>query len=684
MPPPSLRDRAFAAAGEVDHVQVLLAHEADEAAARRELRVGLERRRCCVRRRTARPAGASRSYSYRSPSSGNSSAARVGRERVVDDARERRGALALAALLFLAVDDSAVRDGASGHAPAPRPASRRVDQPRRAPPGDVPGPQVEPVLVVGAALQVGDEPAVRREARIAQRRRRTGPAPRTAARSSVARAASRSATAGLAERRRRAPAAAPAAASASAARRAASGRNRLVIARCRPITCRASQGASLGRNMALPLHRRDAGRTTRAWLAAPDAARSGAGDAGRGRGRAGRRRSYPAVARGDTVDVYHGSRVADPYRELEAADAPATRRFVDAQNALAQPWLEAIPQRAWIRSRLEALWNYERVGVPRKEGGRYFFLRNDGLQNQSVLYWAAALEATPRVLIDPNLERADATVALARFEPSPGRQRGRVCALRRRHRLGDLALPPRRRRRRPARRAAILQVLGVLVGARRPRRLVQPLSARAARRPARPPTRAATTRRSPPCISIGSASRSRRTGCLRGHRPSDARAVGRVTDDGRWLVITLFDGYRTNGVDLLDLRASGAKPQRLFAAWDALYTVHRQRGRHASTCRPRSGAPRGRVIAVDARRPAPRALARGRAAGRRGARSRRACVGGRVVAQYVRDAHGVARLFDTRRQRWSARSPLPGPRHGRRLRRARGATPRRSSPTPTT
>ncbi len=128
---------------------------------------------------------------------------------------------------------------------------------------------------------------------------------------------------------------------------------------------------------------------------------------------------YPRVERGTDVDDYHGTRVADPYRALEVADAPATRRFVAEQNALAQPWLEAIPQRAWIKSRLEALWNYERVGVPRKEGGRYFFLRNDGLQNQSVLYWTDALEATPHVLIDPNTRRADATVAIARFEPSP-------------------------------------------------------------------------------------------------------------------------------------------------------------------------------------------------------------------------------------------------------------------------
>ena len=132
--------------------------------------------------------------------------------------------------------------------------------------------------------------------------------------------------------------------------------------------------------------------------------------------------SYPRVERGEVVDDYHGTRVADPYRALEALDAPATRGFVAAQNAVSQPWLEALPQRPWIRQRLAQLWNYERVGIPRKEGGRYFFLRNDGTQNQSVLYVSESLAAAPRVLIDPNAHRADATVALARFEPSPDGQ----------------------------------------------------------------------------------------------------------------------------------------------------------------------------------------------------------------------------------------------------------------------
>lgn len=129
--------------------------------------------------------------------------------------------------------------------------------------------------------------------------------------------------------------------------------------------------------------------------------------------------TYPTALRGAHVDDYHGTRVPDPYRWLEDAEAPATREFVRAQNALAQPWLEALPQRAWLRDRLTELWDYERVEPPRVKGGKYFFRRNDGKQNQSVLWVVDSLQATPRVLFDPNASRSDATVALARFEPSP-------------------------------------------------------------------------------------------------------------------------------------------------------------------------------------------------------------------------------------------------------------------------
>ncbi|HET9475121.1 MAG TPA: hypothetical protein VFO82_14575, partial [Steroidobacteraceae bacterium] len=81
---------------------------------------------------------------------------------------------------------------------------------------------------------------------------------------------------------------------------------------------------------------------------------------------------YPPSTRGDVVDIYHDVKVADPYRWFEDANAPATKDWVTAQNALAQPYLEALPQRAWLGNRLKALWTYERFGVPQREGGHYF------------------------------------------------------------------------------------------------------------------------------------------------------------------------------------------------------------------------------------------------------------------------------------------------------------------------
>jgi prolyl oligopeptidase len=123
--------------------------------------------------------------------------------------------------------------------------------------------------------------------------------------------------------------------------------------------------------------------------------------------------AYPQSRQSDQRDVLHGLEIADPYRWLEDLDSPETAAWVEAQNRVTFGYLETIPARARIKARLTALWNYERYGVPWRKGGRYFFFKNDGLQNQSVLYTQRTLEEEPRVLIDPNALSADGTVALA-------------------------------------------------------------------------------------------------------------------------------------------------------------------------------------------------------------------------------------------------------------------------------
>jgi prolyl oligopeptidase len=128
---------------------------------------------------------------------------------------------------------------------------------------------------------------------------------------------------------------------------------------------------------------------------------------------------YPPARRMALVDEYHGVGVADPYRWLEDLDSAETRAWVAVQHRITAAFLDLIPERDEIRKRLTELWNYERYGLPVKEGGRYFFVRNDGLQNQSALYWMEDLAGPARILLDPNELAPDGTVALAAFNVSP-------------------------------------------------------------------------------------------------------------------------------------------------------------------------------------------------------------------------------------------------------------------------
>jgi len=128
--------------------------------------------------------------------------------------------------------------------------------------------------------------------------------------------------------------------------------------------------------------------------------------------------TYPKTRRSDHIDHYHGTDVPDPYRWLEDPDSDETKAWVEAEKKVTFGFLESIPEREPIKDRLTKLWNYERFGLPRKRGERYFYTRNDGLQNQSVLYVADGVEGEARLLIDPNQWAADGTVALFGWTPS--------------------------------------------------------------------------------------------------------------------------------------------------------------------------------------------------------------------------------------------------------------------------
>jgi len=129
--------------------------------------------------------------------------------------------------------------------------------------------------------------------------------------------------------------------------------------------------------------------------------------------------SYPPSTRGDVVDDYFGTKVADPYRWMEDLESKEIGDWIAAQNKLTFGYLEKLPLREHFRKRITELWNYPRVGVPQHEGTRYFFEKNTGLQRQAVLYVSASLDAEPGVVIDPNALWPDGSTSLSQWSPSP-------------------------------------------------------------------------------------------------------------------------------------------------------------------------------------------------------------------------------------------------------------------------
>ncbi len=346
---------------------------------------------------------------------------------------------------------------------------------------------------------------------------------------------------------------------------------------------------------------------------------------------------YPVAPRGNVVDDYFGTRVADPYRGFETLDSPATRQWVKAENALAQPWLESIPQRAWVKARLTQLWNYERYGVPKKAGGRYFYTRNDGTQNQSVLYVADSLDSPGRVLFDPNSASKDATIALARFEPSPD---GKLLAyslsdggtdweIWRFRRVDDGSdLPDELRRVKFWQMSWATDGSGVYYS----------------RYPARADGHGDDAGR--PAVyfhRLGDAQE--RDALVYAVTDHATRAPSAdITDDGKLLVISIYEDTRRDGVVLKDISRPDGHVTRLFTDFDANY-VYLGNDSGALYFATTAGAPNWRVLAVD--RAAPSAAgARTIVPEARAAIESADVAGGRVLVSYVQDARNVVKLFE--------------------------------------
>ncbi len=360
---------------------------------------------------------------------------------------------------------------------------------------------------------------------------------------------------------------------------------------------------------------------------------------------------YPTAPHGNVIDDYFGTKVADPYRGFEALGSAATRKWVAAENALAQPWLEGIPQRAWVKERLTQLWNYERFGVPKKAGGRYFYARNDGTQNQSVLYVTDSLEKPGRVLFDPNTASKDATIALARFEPSPD---GKLLAyslsdggtdweIWRFRRVDDgVDLPDELRRVKFWQTSWAADGSGIYYS----------------RYPARADGHGDDAGR--PAVYFHRLGEPQERDALVyavTDHPTRAPSAD-ITDDGKLLVISIYEDTRRDGVVLKDLVRPDGRVTKLFTDFDANYVYL---GSDADTLyfTTTSGAPNWRVLAVDRAAPSA-ASARTIVPEARNAIASADVAGDRLVVSYLQDARNVVKLFD-RDGKPAGDVALPGP-----------------------
>ncbi len=302
--------------------------------------------------------------------------------------------------------------------------------------------------------------------------------------------------------------------------------------------------------------------------------------------------SYPASARGDVAEDYHGTRVPDAYRWLEKADDPATVAWVDAQNRLTRSVLDR-PDREGIRARLTELLDYPKIGIPKKKGNRYFFFKNTGLQNQSVYYVQDGWGGAPRVLIDPNTITADGTVALSNTSPSDdGRLLGYAIS-------------------RSGSDRQEIAVRDVATGKDLPDKLVWVKFSGIAWTPDGEGffyTRYPETGTVPagdehyfPKLHYHRLGEPQEKDAMLFEKPADKEVGvgGAVSHDGRWLIILPGKGASNKTeVWVLNLQVKGARPVAVFTGYEHAYSVAEVvDGRlYARTDR---GAPLGRVIAVD-------------------------------------------------------------------------------------
>ena len=360
--------------------------------------------------------------------------------------------------------------------------------------------------------------------------------------------------------------------------------------------------------------------------------------------------TYPEAARSDQVDDYFGVEVADPYRWLEDAESAETKRFVEQQNALAQPGLESIPVRQTLIDRMNELWRYERYGLPQKRGGSYFFEYNDGSQGQDSLAVADSPGGEHRILIDPNSLRDDATISLAAYEASPD---GAYVA----YGVSDGGTDFK-----------IWRILNVETG----EDLDDELRHMKFSGVSWAPDGESFYYSRYPELADGSSDDSRQVSVFQ-HRLGTAQSedvhvysidaddgqdpYALVTDDGRFLIFNVFEGYSANAVHIRNLEVADSPAIRLLDEWDALYIFLGNRGDELFF-ETTHQAPNRRVVAIDATNPDPESW-REVVPEQENVLAGASLVGGRIVARYLIDAKSQVQLYDLEGQR-SGEVELPG------------------------
>jgi prolyl oligopeptidase len=310
--------------------------------------------------------------------------------------------------------------------------------------------------------------------------------------------------------------------------------------------------------------------------------------------------AYPEARKDAVVDDYFGTKVPDPYRWLEDDNSQETAAWVKAQNTVTEAFLSAIPEREAIKARLTKLWNYERFSSPWKRGKSYFYLRNSGLQNQSVLYVTDAPEKDGRVLLDPNGLSADGTVALARMSSS---EDGKLLAYAVAEAGSDWH---------------VWRVREVATGKDRADEIRWAKFGDAAWKKdgsgffysrfdepkAGEEKKGETKNQKVFFHALGTTQDKDLLVYARPDHPDWYLYAG-TTDDGRWLVIYAAQGTNPeNGVFLLDLAKKGAKPEPFLDKMDAAYEVVDNDG-DTFYVKTDKDAPRAKLVAVGRGKTAP-------------------------------------------------------------------------------